>query len=181
MLLRKPAHPITVREVLSHTSGLPFKSAVEEPTLDGLPLPRAVRSYAHDAAADSSPARKYKYSNAGINTAARIIEVVSGMTYEDFMQQAPLRSARDEGHDLLAERRAGRRASPNPTSPNAAKTDLDETPIEPTHLSAHRPRAPLPMPAGGLFSTASDTASSARCCSTAASSNGRRILCAKPP
>jgi CubicO group peptidase (beta-lactamase class C family) len=32
LLLRKPAHPITLREVLSHTSGLPFKSAVEEPT-----------------------------------------------------------------------------------------------------------------------------------------------------
>ncbi len=31
VLLKKPAHPITVRNVLSHTSGLPFKSALEEP------------------------------------------------------------------------------------------------------------------------------------------------------
>src|SRR5437764_10323127 len=38
VLLRRPGHPITVREVLSHTSGLPFKSALEEPTLDRLPL-----------------------------------------------------------------------------------------------------------------------------------------------
>ena len=45
-LLRKPAHPITVREVLSHVSGLPFQSALEKPTLDGLPLEAAVRSYA---------------------------------------------------------------------------------------------------------------------------------------
>src|ERR1017187_1299552 len=30
MLLRKPRHPITIREVLSHMSGLPFKSAIEE-------------------------------------------------------------------------------------------------------------------------------------------------------
>ncbi len=42
VLLRKPTHPITIREVLSHVSGLPFKSAVEEPTLDGLPLEAAV-------------------------------------------------------------------------------------------------------------------------------------------
>ena len=30
------------------------------------------------------PGTKYQYSNAGINTAGRIIEVVSGMPYEDF-------------------------------------------------------------------------------------------------
>ena len=29
MLLKKPKHPITVRDILSHTSGLPFKSAME--------------------------------------------------------------------------------------------------------------------------------------------------------
>ena len=46
MLLKKPKHPITVRDILSHTSGLPFKSAMEQPTLDLLPLRDAVRSYA---------------------------------------------------------------------------------------------------------------------------------------
>ena len=38
MLLKKPRHPITIREILSHTSGLQFASAVETPTLDLLPL-----------------------------------------------------------------------------------------------------------------------------------------------
>ncbi len=33
------------------------------------------------------PDSKYQYSNAGINTAGRIIEVVSGMPYEDFMEK----------------------------------------------------------------------------------------------
>ncbi len=37
-LLRKPAHPPTIRERLSHPSGLPFGSPVEQPTRDGLPL-----------------------------------------------------------------------------------------------------------------------------------------------
>lgn len=45
-LLRRPKHPITVKNVLSHTSGLPFKSALEEPTLDLFPLLARVRSYA---------------------------------------------------------------------------------------------------------------------------------------
>ena len=33
------------------------------------------------------PGTKYEYNNCGINTGGRIIEVVSGMTYADFMQQ----------------------------------------------------------------------------------------------
>ena len=43
VLLRRPKHPITVRNVLAHTSGLPFKSALEEPTLDQLPLAARVQ------------------------------------------------------------------------------------------------------------------------------------------
>ena len=46
VLLKKPGHPITVREILSHTGGLPFSSPMEQPTLDMLPLGMAVRSYA---------------------------------------------------------------------------------------------------------------------------------------
>lgn len=64
VLLRKPAHPITVREILSHTSGLPFASRMEQPTLDGLPLRDAVRSYAMGAL-EFAPGTKYQYSISG--------------------------------------------------------------------------------------------------------------------
>jgi CubicO group peptidase (beta-lactamase class C family) len=46
MVLKKPAHPITIREILSHTSGLPFSSAAERPTLDLLPLRVGALTYA---------------------------------------------------------------------------------------------------------------------------------------
>ncbi|NCA12124.1 class A beta-lactamase-related serine hydrolase [bacterium] len=46
MVLRRPARPITVRDLLAHTSGLPFKSPVETPTLDQLPLAVVARSAA---------------------------------------------------------------------------------------------------------------------------------------
>jgi len=84
ILLKKPKHPITVRNILSHTSGLPFASAIETPTFDRLPLRTAVRSYALTPL-QSQPDMKYQYSNAGINTAGCIIEVVSGMPYETFL------------------------------------------------------------------------------------------------
>ena len=86
LVLKKPAHPITVRNILSHTSGLPFSSLMEQPTLDLLPLRDAARSYAMTPL-QFEPDTRYQYSNAGINTAGRIIEVVSGMPYEEFMDR----------------------------------------------------------------------------------------------
>ena len=86
VLLRRPKHPITVRNVLSHTSGIPFKSALEEPTLDLFPLVARVRSYAMTPL-EFEPDSKYQYSNAGINTAARIIEVVAEMPFEQFLDE----------------------------------------------------------------------------------------------
>jgi CubicO group peptidase (beta-lactamase class C family) len=114
-VLRKPTHPITVREVLSHTSGLPFSSPMEKPTLDGLRLRDAVASYAM-APLEFQPGAKYRYSNAGINTAGRIIEVVSGTPYERFMDE---RLFKPLG---MRDRRFGRVKnnsgdSPGPTNP----------------------------------------------------------------
>lgn len=82
-LLKKPSHPITVKEILSHTSGLPFLSRVEH-KIDTYSLPEAAISYALTPL-KFEPGTQYAYGNAGINAAGRIIEVVSGMPYEEFM------------------------------------------------------------------------------------------------
>ena len=86
VLLEKSVHPITVREVLSHTSGLPFRSGIEVPTLDRLPLADRVRSYAMTPL-EFQPGTAYQYSNAGINTAARILEVVAEQPFEEFVEE----------------------------------------------------------------------------------------------
>jgi CubicO group peptidase (beta-lactamase class C family) len=153
LLLKRPKHPITVREILSHTSGLPFKSALEQPTLDLLPLRVAVRSYAMTPL-QFEPGTSYQYANAGINTAGRILEFVSGMPYEEFLQQrlfGPL-GMKDttfwpDGEQLTRLAKSYK--------PNADKTGLEETTI--TQLKYPlSDRSRQPMPAGGLFSTARD-------------------------
>ena len=155
-LLRKPAHPITLRECLSHVSGLPFQSAVEQPTLDGLPLAAAVRTYAATPL-QTEPGTHYQYSNAGINTAARVLEVVSGMKYEDFMQQrlfTPL-GMKDTTFWPNADQ-VGRLAKSY--RPNDAKNGLTEITIGQLIYPLTDRTRRFPMPAGGLFSTAKDTA-----------------------
>lgn len=85
----KPAPPkrqVTVRDCLTHLSGMAFKSKEEDPTLDLLSLKDAVLSYAK-APLEHEPGSKFLYSNCGINTAGRIIEVVSGMPFEEFVEK----------------------------------------------------------------------------------------------
>jgi CubicO group peptidase (beta-lactamase class C family) len=174
VLLKRPQHPITIRKLLSHTSGLPFKSRMEEPTLDGLPLRDAVRSYAMTPL-DSEPGTKYKYSNAGINTAARVVEVVGGMPYEDFMQKRLFDPLGMTDTTFWPTERQSKRIAKS-YKPNAAKDNLEEIKIgQLTYpLSEHSNR--YPMPAGGLFSTAGDTVKFCQMLMNHGTFNGKKIL-----
>ena len=153
ILLKRPHHAITVREILSHTSGLPFASVVEQPTLDLLPLRDAVHTYALSPL-QFEPGSKYQYANAGINTAGRIIEVVSGMPYAEFLQKrlfGPL--GMKDTTFWPSEKQLTRLAKSY--KPNADKTDLEATTITQLRYPLSD-RTRQPMPAGGLFSTARD-------------------------
>ena len=77
---------ITVRQLLSHSSGLrvrpifyPFDPD-ETPTLLG-----AVARFGTEGP-DVEPGTSYSYNNAGYNTVGAIIEVASGMPLEDFLR-----------------------------------------------------------------------------------------------
>lgn len=155
VLLRKPNHSVTIRHLLSHTGGMPFRSEVEQPTLDALPLATAVRSYA-TTPLQTEPGTHYQYSNAGINTAARILEVVSGMPYEEFMQKRLFNPLGMTSTTFWPTEEQSSRVALS-YRPTANKTDLEPFPISQLTypLSSHTNR--FPMPAGGLFSTAVDT------------------------
>jgi CubicO group peptidase (beta-lactamase class C family) len=173
-LLRKPSHPITIREVLSHMSGLPFKSAVEQPTLDRLPLATAVRSYAMTPL-QTEPGTHYQYANAGINTAARIIEVVAGMKYEDFMQQRlfdPL-GMKDTTFWPNEEQlnRLAKCYRQDDTKSNLVECSIGQL-SNPLTDRVHR----FPVAAGGLFSTAQDVALFCRMLLNEGELNDRRYL-----
>ena len=153
VLLKRPKHPITVREILSHTSGLPFTSAMEAPTLDLLSLRDGVRSYAMTPL-QFEPGSKYAYSNAGINTAGRIIEVVSGVPYEEFMQKRLFDPLGMKDTTFWPDEGQLARLAKS-YKPNAAKTDLEEITVTQLRYPLND-RTRRPMPAGGLFSTAPD-------------------------
>jgi CubicO group peptidase (beta-lactamase class C family) len=173
VLLKKPKHPITVRNILSHTSGLAFKSAVENPTLDMLPLRVAVLSYAA-APLQFEPDTKYQYANAGINTAARIIEVISGMSYEDFMQQRLFTPLGMTDTTFWPSEAQEKRIALS-YKPNEGKTDIEAVPVSQLHYPLHE-RIRQPMPAGGLYSTAADVAKFCQMLLNGGVLNGKRYI-----
>jgi CubicO group peptidase (beta-lactamase class C family) len=155
VLLKKPKRAPTVRDCLRHTSGMPFASDLEKPTLDRFSLADGVRGYAVTPLR-YEPGASYAYSNAGINTAGRIIEVASGMSYEDFMAKrlfGPLGMSdttwRPNAEQLKRLAKSYR--------PGKDKTGLEATTIGQLAHPLSDP-ARQPMPAGGLFSTAKDVA-----------------------
>ena len=79
----KPAN-LTLRHLLTHTSGLaesPDAKRREARNLEEL-MPTFL-----DEPMQFEPGTKWAYCQSGINTLGRIIEIVSGQSYQDFVQQ----------------------------------------------------------------------------------------------
>jgi CubicO group peptidase (beta-lactamase class C family) len=94
-VLVKPPRPITIREVMTHTSGLPGgpPPGIAELLREmNRPLGEAVAIYAQQPL-EFAPGARWQYSNTGIATLGRLVEVASGLKFEDFLDQrifAPL-------------------------------------------------------------------------------------------
>ncbi len=174
VLLEPPRNPITVRGLLSHTAGIAFRSSLETPTLDAFPLAMRVESYSLEPLL-FEPGSDWSYSNAGINTVARIIEVASGMTYEEFLQKRlfdPL-GMRDTTF-WPTEAQLQRLAKSY--KPNGAGDDLEETPITQLRYPLNDRKGRYALPAGGLFSTALDLSKFCQMLLSGGEYNGRRYL-----
>jgi len=194
-----PKHPITVREIMDHTSGLVLASdKTLKPTHV---LKDDVALYAAPPLRQE-PGTKYEYNNCGINTGGRIIEVVSGLPYADFMQQRlfdPL--GMKDTTCWPTEEQTARLA--HSTRFTEDKTDLVEVKldanvparaIEKLSEGVHVPAAIIgdmgfgisgdygkhyAMPAGGYFSTAHDLGQFCRMLLRGGELDGKRYLSEK--
>ena len=84
---------ITIRQLLSHSSGFPTTSFDDDRFDTGdISLENAMKTY-EKFSLQSVPGTKETYSNEAYDIAARIVEIVSGLRYEDFLNKylfAPL-------------------------------------------------------------------------------------------
>jgi CubicO group peptidase (beta-lactamase class C family) len=163
----KPAN-LTLTQILTHTSGLGEASgpaAQQARTLaDLVPLWLA-------APMQYEPGEKWKYTQSGINAAARIVEVVSGMTFDAYVQKRifdPLGMANttfyptDEQRARLATGYAK----------NKSTGALESVPPRPEYGPRDRP----PQGNSGLYSTAPDYARFCQLLLNGGTLDGRRYL-----
>jgi CubicO group peptidase (beta-lactamase class C family) len=153
MTLKKPSRPITLRDLLTHTSGLPgFPPGLADlyakrnHTLAEATLVMSQRPL------DFEPGSKWAYCNSGIDTLGRLIEVASGTSYESFLAKRifePL-GLKDTTFALAVNQQD--RLSKLYGVKDGKLTAAPDSMIGPGAGAKH------PIPAGGLYSTGPDLA-----------------------
>ena len=94
-VLNKAKNVLTVRMVLNHTGGFPFEISAKRGDVrgggwsGGAPL-RQVASIAAETPLSFAPGTHEQYSNTGIDIGAAIVEVITGMKWEDYLKQEVL-------------------------------------------------------------------------------------------
>jgi CubicO group peptidase (beta-lactamase class C family) len=173
--LTKPSRPITIKDLLTHTGGVPeYPHAVNNMIhQQSHTLAEAVEITSQQPL-EFEPGTKWKYSSSGIDVLGRIIEVLSGQPFEEFLKQRffdPL-DMHDTGFYLTpqqAERLADLCALKDGRLVEAAHA--------PDSRSANPTAKPkLCSPAGGLYSTAADLAKLDQALLNGGQLNGHRII-----
>ncbi|MGV3659377.1 MAG: serine hydrolase domain-containing protein [Prosthecobacter sp.] len=164
-----PEKPITLRMLLSHTAGIAFPP--RKPSDGAISLKAYVASLIKTPLA-FQPGTSYEYGF-GPTVAGRIIEIVSGMKYEDFMrtrvfEPLGMKDTTFHPNDTLRARIA-----------RTYKMDEDTHELVPGYnpfVTSDSSVTHMPEPAGGLFSTAADMGRFYAMIANGGELDGKRIL-----
>src|SRR5262249_8372090 len=170
LVLKKPARPITLHDLLTHTSGL----SNYPPALDL--YRKRDRTLAEGTLAVSQrplefePGSKWSYCNSGIDTLGRIIEVVSVKDYENFLAQRIFIPLRMTDTTFCPSKEQLPRL--------ASLYGIKAGKLTPAANAIMGPPANMrhPIPAGGLYSTGADMARFYRMMLNGGALDGERIL-----
>jgi CubicO group peptidase (beta-lactamase class C family) len=169
-VLVKAARPITLRDLLTHTSGL-GEYRVTDPhwTLAAMSKVLA-REPLH-----FQPGTRWSYSTAGMDALGRVVEVVSGMPYAKFLQSRlfdPL-GMKDTTFWISP---AQKERFVQPCIRNAQSGKLQPTPIDYMYGGAVTDHERPALGGAGLFSTAEDVAKFYQMMLNRGAWSGRQIL-----
>ena len=152
--LKKPSRPITLRDLMTHTSGLPsgFPTGLADLYQSRqLTLAEAVLVSSQQPL-DFEPGSKWSYCNAGIDTLGRVIEVGSGQSYEEFLTARVFRPLGMTDTCVFPNEAQTARIAGLYDSKEGELVTANRPIVGPATGAKH------PIPAGGLYSTANDLA-----------------------
>ena len=169
-VLRNPKRVITFRQLLNHTSGLPAEPPVQRGPYDRVLLEDIMPGYAYTHL-KKDPGEKEIYSSMGINTVGRLIEILSGMRFDDFLQKRIF--------DPLGMKNTTFYPTEEQLQRMATAYIIVNDSLKPTKLGFTYPlsdRNRVAQPFGGLFSTAEDLSRLCRMYLNGGELDGRRYL-----
>jgi CubicO group peptidase (beta-lactamase class C family) len=170
--LAQPSRPITLRDLLTHTSGLPGPQPpgfAEFPAGRRLTLGEVVMA-ASQRPLDFEPGSRWSYSRSGIDTLGRVIEVVSGESFDGFLQGRLFGPLGMVDTTFFPTPEQMKRAAVMDNRKDGALRPVAASKIAPTRGVQY------PSPAGGLFSTAPDLARLYQMMLNRGTASGRRYL-----
>ena len=175
--LRKPARRVTIRDLMTHTSGMAPNPPASIGELHGA-LHKTLSEVVlveSQTPLDFDPGTKWQYSNPGIASLARLVEVVGGMPFETFLETrifAPL--GMKDTHIYPPKEKWNRM----PTAYILKEGKPLKYTADPLGEGAMKFRegAKYPLPEGGLYSTASDLFLLYQMMLNGGQLNGKRIL-----
>lgn len=175
LILQTPKRPVKLRDLLTHTSGVAnYPKGVDDV------YTKRNRTLAETALATAlqplrfEPGTQWSYSNPGIDTLGRVIEVVSGERYEDFLKKRVFDPLGMKDTTFYPTREQLARLA----TTYGKDKDGKLTPT-PNTLIALPPNPQHPIPAGGLVSCGSDLAKLYQMMLNKGEWNGKRILSEK--
>ena len=166
----KPTRPVTLRDVMTHSSGL-GEMMTREPHLT---LAQTSEKLSRQPLR-FQPGTRWAYSTAGIDVLGRVVEVAGGMPFDQFLQKRVLGPLRMKDTSFwIAPEKESRYA--HTYRWNAQTSKLEENAIQYLYGTAVTDRGRPPLGGAGLFSTAEDVASFYRMMLNRGTLGGARIL-----
>jgi CubicO group peptidase (beta-lactamase class C family) len=151
-VLVKPARPVTLRDLLTHTSGM-GEYGVTGPHWTLAEMAKAVAR----EPLRFQPGTRWAYSTAGIDVLGRVVEVASGMPFDRFVQTRLLEPlGMKDTTWWISPAQDQRRARTYVLNPQNRK--LEDATISYMYGGAVTDRGRPPLGGAGLFSTAADIA-----------------------
>lgn len=155
--LRRPARPITLRDLMTHTSGLPLNPPPGIGELHGAlhkTLSEAVLVISQQPLA-FDPGTEWMYSNTGIAALARVIEVVADTPFERFLDERIFKPLGMTDTYIYPPKEKFPRMPTAYILKDGKPQKYTDDPLGEGAMK-FRVGAKYPLPEGGIYSTASD-------------------------
>ena len=171
VVLKKPSRPVAVKDLLTHTSGLPnYPSGLADVYQKRHRTLSETTIAISQSPLDFEPGSRWSYCNPGIDTLGRVVEVVSGMPYDKYLAAN------------IFEPLGMVDTTPYPTPEQLKRLAVTygkengKLVARPGGVLDYLAGAKHPVPAGGLFSTGDDLARLYQCFLNRGTLDGRKII-----